>query len=100
MGCCPRCRAAPGTGRYTGRWPPGQPRVGGAEQAVGVPVVVVAEAAQISDGGGGDWLLAVAAVGDIAGQGEPGALGHLGRERLAGDGRWWWQGPLPGVGAL
>ena len=75
-------------------------RVGAAEQGAGVQAAVVGEPAQVGDGGGGDRFLAVAAVGDVAGQGEPVALGHLAGERLAVQGWWRLQGPLPGVRTL
>jgi hypothetical protein len=79
---------------------PSQVGVGGAEQRAGVQALVVAKAAQVGDGGGGERLLAVAGVGDVAGQRQPVALGQLAGERLAVQGRWRVQGPLPGVGAL
>ena len=42
---------------------PGQPRGRWCGTGFGCPGLVVGEAAQVGDGGGGDWLLAVACVG-------------------------------------
>jgi hypothetical protein len=67
---------------------PGQLWVGGAEQGSGVQALVVGERSQVLDGGGGDRLLAVAAVGNVPGQGEPVALGHLAGEGLAVEPQW------------
>jgi hypothetical protein len=81
-----------GTGRHAGKV--------AAEQGAGIHVAVALQAAEVGHRRGGDRLLAVAGIGDVAGQRQPVALGHLSGELLRGEPRWRCDRQAPGIGAL